>query len=115
MDLGFSLCSVQLDMDALDLGVELQTVHAELTADADLLVAAKGAKDASAATAVDAHHTGADTLGDLERLVDVPRPDGPGQAIIVLVGYRDDVIERSVRRTITRRQWPRRRRSPTRN
>lgn len=65
----------QVDMDALDLGVELQAVHAQLTANAALLVAAEGAEDAGRAAAVDAHHAGPDTLGDPERLVDVPRPD----------------------------------------
>src|SRR3989440_11112726 len=92
-------CLLETDEDALDVGVELDRMHAQFAADAAALVAAEGCLLVHAPAAVDAEDPGLDAAGHPQSSADVAGPDRAGKAVgrvvdqlqyLVLVGERND-------------------------
>src|SRR5712692_1966644 len=88
----------------LDLRVALEGMHAELAAEARLLEAAEGGRDAYRGVRVDRQDAGLERAGDAEGAAAVPRPDRAGEPVgrvvrdphgLLLVLERDDGGDRT--------------------
>src|SRR2546428_3569152 len=76
----------------LDLRVALECVHAELAAEARLLEAAEGGRDAHRRVRVDREDAGLERAGDAEGAAAVPRPDRPGEPVGRVVRDPDGLL-----------------------
>ena len=78
------------EVDGLELEVRLETLGAELAADARALVAAERGAPLHGEP-VDGVGAGADAAGDVDAVVDVGRPHRARQAVVAVVGDADGV------------------------
>src|SRR5712692_3890057 len=76
----------------LDLRVALERVHAELAAEARLLEAAEGSRDAHRGVRVDREDAGLQRAGDAEGAAAVPRPDRAGEPVWRVVRDPDGLL-----------------------
>src|SRR5579864_348160 len=83
---------LETDEDVLDLGVELNRMHAKLAADSASLVSAERCLRVDAPAAVDAEHPGPHRPGDAQGAADVSAPDRAGKPVLVLVHQPDDFL-----------------------
>src|SRR5215211_6580522 len=83
---------VQIDDDVFDLGVEIESVAAELAANATLLEAAEWSFGRVDGRIVDADVAGLDAAGHGVGTLDVIRPDRGGESEDRAVGGGDDFV-----------------------
>src|SRR5512132_3434009 len=81
----------QVDPDGLHLGVLLEGVSSALSAEAALLVSAEGEAGIVEVVRVDPDRARLERLRRAQRLLDVARPDGGGEAVDGAVAHGDRV------------------------
>src|SRR5207302_2027238 len=82
----------------------LDRVRSEFTAEAGTLVTAEGQRRVHQTICVDPHRARLQTSRDHVGFLDVARPDGCGQAVWIVIGALDDLID--VVKCQYRKDWP---------